>query len=474
MASMITSAGSASGMDFESIISATLEAKKAQLSNSVTTKKEETNIQLSGVGKLKSALETFQKSIEALTEKNGFNTRKVTTNNPTENPYFTVTTKDDAANGNYNITVEQLSKTEKITSNSFAKDQKFTEGTLTFTLPPIKNDDGSETKREFTVDIKADDTLTSIRKKINNNDFGVNATVVTDSNGKQRLVIDSGVSGEDPAFSIKGTAGLEAFDYDASDSSNAGGNWDQAKTQKAQQAVIYVDGTKLTSDTNEFDNISGITINVNRVSEKDDNGSLIGNDVEISADYDAVTQKMQDFVNAYNTLMDTMDSLYKHNTYTDGTNNYDGGELSGDSMLRSLQTQIQNMMSNVSANKGTNVDIYSMGIEIDSKGKLSLNTTDFKDGLKDNFNAVVNLFSGDDGILTDINNVVEEYTKSNGILDNRETELNEIIDRYEEKEADNAVYLEEYEASLRQKYARLDTTIAGYNSSLNYLNSALY
>lgn len=474
MASMITSAGSASGMDFESIISATLEAKKAQLSNSVTTKKEETNIQLSGVGKLKSALETFQKSIEALTEKNGFNTRKVTTNNPTENPYFTVTTKDDAANGNYNITVEQLSKTEKITSKSFDKDQKFQEGTLTFTLPPIENDDGTETERTFTVDIKADDTLTSIRKKINNNDFGVNATIVTDSNGKQNLVIDSGVSGEDPAFSIKGSnSSLEQFNYDAKTNS-AGSAWETSKTQKAQQAVIYVDGTKLTSDTNEFDNISGITINVNRVSEKDDNGSLIGNDVEISADYDAVTQKMQDFVNAYNTLMDTMDSLYKHNTYTDGTNNYDGGELSGDSMLRSLQTQIQNMMSNVSANKGTNVDIYSMGIEIDSKGKLSLNTTDFKDGLKDNFNAVVNLFSGDDGILTDINNVVEEYTKSNGILDNRETELNEIIDRYEEKEADNAVYLEEYEASLRQKYARLDTTIAGYNSSLSYLNSALY
>ena len=124
MASQITSAGSASGMDFESIIAASVKAKASQINRNVIKKKEETSITLSGVGKLKSALEEFQKSIKALTEDNGFNTRKVTTDLPTENPYFSVSTKDDASNGNYDITVTQVAKNEKL-EQTFQKDEKF-------------------------------------------------------------------------------------------------------------------------------------------------------------------------------------------------------------------------------------------------------------------------------------------------------------------------------------------------------------
>ena len=108
MTSMITSAGAASGMDFESIIAASVEAKRTQLENRVTTQKEEASLELSGVGKLKSALEEFQKSIQSLTEDNGFNSRKITINQDSENPYITVTAKDDAANANYDIEVKQL------------------------------------------------------------------------------------------------------------------------------------------------------------------------------------------------------------------------------------------------------------------------------------------------------------------------------------------------------------------------------
>ena len=115
MASGITSAGSASGMDFESIIAASIQAKKASIGKTLNTRKEENNIAISGVGKLKSALEAFQKSIKALTEDNGFNTRKVTTDLPTENPYFSVSTKDDATNGSYDIAVTQVAKNSILT-----------------------------------------------------------------------------------------------------------------------------------------------------------------------------------------------------------------------------------------------------------------------------------------------------------------------------------------------------------------------
>ena len=476
MASMITSAGSASGMDFESIISAMVEAKSASISNTTTTRKAETELEISGVGKLKSALKTFQESIEALTEGTGFNERKVTTDLTEENQYFTVTTEEDAANGNYNISVDQLAQSEKI-AQKFDTGKTFSAGTLKFTVPGVKDENGNWTKdsngneikeRTFEIKVEDGDTLDSLRRKINNNDYGVTATILNTKDG-QKLVIDSGFSGDDATFKIEGTGGMTDFNYDST--TNTAGKWDV--TQHAQDAVIRVDGEEMRSDTNEFDNaISGLTITVNKLSAKDEHGDVITNSVAITADNDKVTEKMQNFVNAYNTLMSTMDDLYKHNTYTDGENNYDGGELAGDNMLRSLQNQLQNMMSSM-GNGANGMNIYSMGFELESDGTISLDKTEFKEGLTDNFNALVNMLTGDDGLLTRFNDTVEEYTKSAGILDKRTETLNMEVDRYEEEENENALYLEEYEENLRQRYAKLDTTIANYNNSLSYLQSAL-
>ena len=476
MASMITSAGSASGMDFESIISAMVEAKSASISNTTTTRKAETELELSGVGKLKSALKTFQEAIEALTEGTGFNERKVTTDLTEENQYFTVSTEEDAANGNYNISVDQLAQSEKI-AQKFDTGKTFTAGTLKFTVPGVKDENGNWTKdehgveikeRTFEIEVEDGDTLDSLRRKINNNDYGVTATILNTKDG-QKLVIDSGFSGDDATFKIEGTGGMTDFNYDST--TNTAGKWDV--TQHAQDAVIRVDGEEMRSNTNEFDNaISGLTITANKLSARDENGDVITNSVAITADNDKVTEKMQNFVNAYNTLMSTMDDLYKHNTYTDGENNYDGGELAGDNMLRSLQNQLQNMMSSM-GNGANGMNIYSMGFELESDGTISLDKTEFKEGLTDNFNALVNMLTGDDGLLTRFDETVEEYTKSAGILDKRSETLNMEVDRYEEEENENALYLEEYEENLRQRYAKLDTTIANYNNSLSYLQSAL-
>ena len=489
MASMITSAGAASGMDFESIISAAIDLKRTQLENRVTKQKENASIELSGVGKLKSALEDFQKSIEALTEDNGFNARKITTSQSTDNPYFTITAKDDASNANYDIDVKQLAKSESI-SRTFAKDATFSGGKLTLSIPAPTDDDPNATK-SFEIDIEDGYNLAQIRKEINKNDLGITASIVSTSAG-DKLVIDSGVSGKEASIKMeftadpnadpsKSTVNSSVFNIDSN--KPTGGTW---TVTQGQDAIIKVDGEEVTSSTNEFDTqLSGVTININRVTDtKDETGNIKENpvSVNISEDTDAVTTKMQNFVTAYNTLMDTMDALYKHNTYTDGENNYDGGSLSGDSMLRSLKSQIQNMMTGIT-NRSGDLDIYSVGIKFDSEGKMSLDTTKFKDNIKDNFNAVVNLFSGEDndkdnvtekdGVLLRLNSIIETYTKSKGVLDERSESLNAEIRDYEAQESENAAYLEQYEENLRQRYAKLDTTIANFNNSLNYLYSAL-
>lgn len=494
MASSITSAGAASGMDFESIISASLEAKRAQLESQTTTKKEEANVELSGVGQLKSALESFQSTLQAFTEDNAFNTRKITIDQPSDTTYFTVSAEDDVSNMYHDIIVEQLSSSQKITRNFKIgeNDNAFQAGKLTFDLG--KDEEGNA--RTFSIDIEEGDTLELIRKKINENDYGLTANYVKTENGYQ-LTLDTGTTGSDNNYlkvtaepdPSSGTAGANdtltdaegnklqslsqfAFPDDAADDDAA--DIDRWAVTAAKDAIIKVDGNRIRSDSNTFEGqISGITLTVNKVSAKDDDGNFEANSLTIEEDYSAMATKMQNFVSSYNSLMSTLDSLYEHNTYTDGENNYDGGYLAGNATVRALRNQLQNIVSSFGVSETTGQSIYNMGLSFEKDGTLELDSTTFKESLTGNFNLVVNAFSGDDGLLSQLDGVMEEYTKSSGILDEWEESLNSTISDLTAEENDNETYLEEYEASLRQKYSYLDTVMAGYNNSLTYLQSAL-
>ena len=460
MASSITSAGAASGMDFESIISASLEAKRAQLERQTTTQKEEANIELSGVGQLKSALETFQKALQAFTEDNAFNARKVTIDQPEDTKYFTVEAEEDASNMQYDVIVEQLASTEKISKNFTIgeNENQFQAGTLTFNLGKRENEDGQMEDVSFTIDIEEGDSLELIRRKINENDYGDANNALT--------ITETPKDASDDLVDADGNKlqSLDAFNFAGGTTTpDAGattiGGWNYTK---AQDAVITLDGQEVRSESNVFDEqISGITLTVNRVSEKDDKQNFISNTLKVEEDYDAVATKMQNFVSAYNTLMSTMDSLYEHNTYTDGENNYDGGYLAGDSMLRSLQTQIQQKVSSAGMDSKTGQSIYSMGLEFEQDGTLSLDSTAFKEALTDSYNLVVNAFSGDDGLLKQLDTFIEDYTESQGILDQRKDQLNSEISDLEAEELENEL---SQAAELKELCARAEKTAVTFES----------
>ena len=69
----ITSAGAGSGLDLESVISASISAKKAQLQQPITTKRTNTQITLTGVGQLKSAISDYTSTLDTLSASGAFN-----------------------------------------------------------------------------------------------------------------------------------------------------------------------------------------------------------------------------------------------------------------------------------------------------------------------------------------------------------------------------------------------------------------
>ncbi|HHO0837344.1 TPA: flagellar cap protein FliD N-terminal domain-containing protein, partial [Aeromonas hydrophila] len=186
----ITSAGAGSGLDLESVISASVAAKKAQLQKPILTKQNSTQISISGIGQLKSSLTAFTDILDTLSKPGAFNKRAVTITQDKDNPVMKVESKSGGSNGQYNITVNKLATTSRV------------EGEFSSSTTPLVTQDGQLTlkagDKEFKVDVKAGDTLQDIRKSINSNgdNFGLSANIVNTADGKAKFVIDSGISGD--------------------------------------------------------------------------------------------------------------------------------------------------------------------------------------------------------------------------------------------------------------------------------------
>ncbi|MFM5833799.1 flagellar filament capping protein FliD [Aeromonas caviae] len=462
----ITSAGAGSGIDLESVISASVAAKKTQLQQPITTKKTNTQITLTGVGQLKSAISTFDTTLAKLSTPGAFNKRAINITQDTDDPILKISSNTDASNGQYNVTVNKLATTSKVEGvfDSSTESLITEDGTLTLTAG-----DGNE----FTVDVKKGDTLQQVRKRINNasDNFGLTANIVNTSDGKAKLVIDSGVTGAGNDLKISGsTTELKMFEADTSSATAVSGS-SMSRTQQSTNAEIDVDGNILTSDTNTFkDKVQGLDITVLRVSDKDSDGNLKSNKVDITTDKSAIKTLVQEFVTAYNTLIDKCTELGKRNTIVGGESQDDGGALAGDSMPRSIRTLMANtVMEPNSEMTGIN-SIFQVGIKMDNDGKLSVDSDKFDDALDDNYEQVVALFSGENGVAGKLQTSLKEYTKTGGLISQRQDQLNSDLRDLSSREATAADQLEKYEANLRAQYGSLDTLLAQMQSSASYLS----
>lgn len=458
----ITSAGAGSGLDLESVIAASVAAKKAQLQQPIITKQNSTQITLSGIGQLKSSISAFTDILDKLSEPGAFNKRSINITQSKDDPTLKVESKSGASNGQYNITVNKLAQTSR------------QEGIFDSSTTSLVTQDGELTfkagDKTFKVAVKAGDTLQDIRKSINSNgdNFGLSANIVNTADGKAKLMIDSGISGDGKDLTITGSTGeLGIFE--------AGGGV-MSQTRSASSAEITVDGNTLKSDTNTFDDsVQDLKITVLRVSDADKDsgvaGALKSNKVDITTDKTSIQDLVQQFVDGYNTLQDKMNALDKRSSFVGGVKQDDGGALAGDATTRAISSFMSNLLVSPSKNSGTYSTIFEVGMKMDNKGKLSLDKTKFSEAVDKNFDQVVALFGGDDGLASTLNKGLKEYTKSGGMLSQREDVLNSDLRALTQKSATATTQLAKYEASLRAQYGSLDALLVKMNNSASALST---
>jgi len=450
----ITSAGAGSGLDLEGIIASSVAAKKAQLQSPVLVKQDTNKVMLSGLGQLKSAVTKFTDVMAKLSEPGAFNKRIINITQSKDDPILKVEGKADAANGQYNITVNHLAQSSR------------QEGVFDSATMPLFSEDGELSftagDKTFKVKVNAGDTLQSLRKSINSHgdNFGLTANIVNTADGKAKLVIDSGVSGEGNDLNITGSNG----------SINNGFVNQLTQTQAAQDAMIDVDGVTLKSDSNTFDDtIQGLKITVLRTSDTTSSEDLKSNKVDISTDKSTLVTQTQSFIDSYNELQDMLTTLGKRSTMVDGKKQDDGGALEGDATTRLISSFLSNTLMAPSTQSESFSTLFEVGINMDKNGKLSLDKKKFEEKVDTNFDQVVALFGGEQGLAKNLQDGLKDYTKSGGLLAQRTDELNSVQRRLSQQEADNNVVLQKYEASLRAQYGGLDALLVKMNQSLNYL-----
>ena len=442
----LTSLGVGSGIDLESIVTAFVDAEAVPKEIRLQNKEEKLTLELSGVGSFKSSLSAFDSILKKLADADAFNKQVITVSTEA----VEVETNGFASNGDFSVEVEALATGTRLQSQTFASSADTVgSGTLTFGA-------GADS---FDVSIDAGDDLSAIRDKINEQsaNFGVTANIINSDSGSF-LVFNSQVTGLANNLTVTTSdASLDAI------------STNNSVEQAAQDAVIYVDGNKVTNSSNEFKNvIEDVTITAKTVNP----GTPA--DISIAQDGENGTDLIKEFVAGFNDLMTSITGLGAPQQ----------GRLAFDPNLRQVKQQLTDMVINNVAGLTGGIDSLSdIGIDITKNGTLEISAASGSSlpsgqdrltaALENNLAEVGEIFASTNGVATKMSESINNYIGTNGTLIEREKALNEqlsgIKDEYEDLEA----YLRNYEDTLRKRFTFLDNTVAQFNTTSSFLTSAL-
>ncbi|TMN73715.1 flagellar cap protein [Pseudoalteromonas sp. S1727] len=457
---LITSAGVGSGLDLESIISATLAAENTPKLNAFAKKEETLQVELSSLGEIKSAMSKLQDTIEKLADPDSFNKRIANITQPSsdDGDLISVTPTKDITPGNFKIEVLELAQGSRATSND-AVPPLFTStddvvsasgGTLSFAAGD----------KSFDLTLDAGATLADLRDAINDSDdnFGVTANIIN-TGTESKLVLTSNVSGSGNDLVITNdNAELD----NVSTVANAGGagGIGIAAGNEAKDAKIKVDGIEITNDTNTFKNaVQDMTIVAKRQ-------SIDGETAKLAVEYDksSVTKLVDELIANYNNLIGQI-----------GFQTRVGKPLNGDSTIRSFDSQLVNTLSTELTDAGPFSSIFDIGLGVKKDGYLEKSSLvrSLNEAMDENFDDIGKAFSGENGLAKKFESLLDNYVDSNGIMKQRENSLNAQLDELEDDVINHEYRMESLESRLRKQYSGLDVLLAQMQSTQSYLSAQL-
>ena len=422
----ISVSGIGSGLDIEGIVTQLVEVERQPLLK-LMSREAEFQARISAVGELTSALSTFKDAAAALGDSSNFNA--VTTSSSDE-AVATLSATGEAALGNLSVEVLRLAQAHKLASAAKASTDTFGGAAgdeLTLTA-------GSSS---LTIDLSTAKTLQEIRDEIAaaGSASGLSATLLDEKGdgSAMRLVLTANETGYEGRVQLAfgGTIADTTFDF-----ATINADADDAPLVDLNEldASFTVDGFSLTRASNEVaDALTGVTLKL----------AGVGNAaVRVERETGQVANTLSGMVDAYNDLTTTMGTL-------------NAGELSSDSINRSLSGSLRSALGqSISGLDGIN-NLSQLGVRFTREGDLTFDSSVLDEALSADRSAVEAFFTGEGGFHERLDAVLAGYLDTAGILDSRVDGLNARIDRLQDQQARWEDRLLSIEDRLRKQFGAL-------------------
>lgn len=452
----ISAIGVGSGLPLDELLS-DLRKSESQSLALIQSRQSDVQSKLSAYGKLKGSVEQLQTAAKALDNPDIWGALKASASGDS----FTAKASTDAVAGNYQVHVQQLATTQTLASAGVADPTSAmgSGGQISFTLG-----DGSQ----HTVTLSGNNTsLEDIAQAINKQSkLGIQASILNDgTESPYRLLLSTTQTGTDAAISainISGNSGgqnqlqqLLGFGESAPEST--------ITEQAASNAQLSINGISLHSQSNTIDNaLQGITLQLNKTSDE-------AARLSVTRDDKAAQKAVHDFVDAYNSLQKNLRSLSSYDV-----ENNKASALTGDPLVRRLQSQVREALM-LSGQSGPIRSLNDLGIQSSpSNGQLSINEDTLNSALRDNVDAVKNLFThSNQSLVNRVNTVTNSFLRPDGAFDSANKsatrQINDLKKQYEVNQARIEARMETY----RRQFTALDSMVAQMDSLSVYLNQQL-
>ena len=243
--------------------------------------------------------------------------------------------------------------------------------------------DGNSVSSTFTI---SNPNSTTVQDLLDAIESAFSNTVTATVNSQGKIVVTDNTTGTSQLdlTLIEHNEGGGSLDFGTFSVTTTGQDGISGDVQEGQDATITVDGLQLTRSSNSISDIlSGVTLNLHQADPTDTI------DISISRDYDAIVDKVSDFVSKYNDIVNSINQNFSYDEETQTA-----GTLFADTTLVSVQTEIHNIVSNrITGLPESMRSLAQIGIDSDRNGNLSLNRDTLLQKLQEDFDGVVKIFA---------------------------------------------------------------------------------
>lgn len=443
----VSSLGIGTGVDLQNMLTKILEAERAPI-NRLDTQISSAKNKISVYGTLNSKLDSLKTAAETWQFPSRLSAVGASSS---ETSVLTASANFSASVGSYTMEVTQLASAQKSYSDAYAANTTFGAGDIAITVGsgPAVN-----------IPVSAGATLTQVSASINSAKTGVTATVVTTSDGSQRMILTGDKPGEGNGFSLTSTAtptsGQPLAVTALTDAELAAANTaDGLMRSSAKNAVMKIDGIEVTSSTNTFTSaIEGLSLTASKIGTSN---------ITVQNDKTKITSAVQAFVDSFNAVSTTIKSNSGYDSATKV-----GQAFSGDIAARSVLSTLGTIRTTVpgelsSANLKA---LYDIGVNIQQSGQLTLDTTKLEQAINDSPNDVTNLLQA---YGKEFSSAITNLQNSDGIIGSKVKSLNNSVSRFNV----NRENLEERIALVEKRYRAQFTALDKYVNSMQTTSSYL-